>query len=76
MVPIENSIEGPVGITLDLLVHDYDLKIRREIIIPISHNLLINPDADISDVKFIYSHIERTSSNDFYILNYHLKFSF
>ena len=61
VVPIENSIEGPVGVTLDLLVHDYNLKIRREIIIPISHNLLINPDVDISDVRFVYSHIQALS---------------
>ena len=29
VVPIENSIEGSVGITLDLMVHDYDLKIKK-----------------------------------------------
>ncbi len=61
VVPIENSIEGPVGVTLDLLVHDYDLKIKEEIIIPISHNLLINTDADIGDIKFVYSHIQALS---------------
>jgi prephenate dehydratase len=61
VVPIENSIEGPVGVTLDLMVHDYDLKIRREIIIPISHNLLINPDAEIDDIKYVYSHIQALS---------------
>lgn len=61
VVPIENSIEGPVGVTLDLMVHDYDLKIKREIIIPISHNLLINPNANISDIKYVYSHIQALS---------------
>jgi prephenate dehydratase len=61
VVPIENSIEGPVGVTLDLLVHDYDLKIMREIIIPISHNLLINPDANLGDIQFVYSHIQALS---------------
>ena len=61
VVPIENSIEGPVGVTLDLLVHDYDLKIKMEIIIPISHNLLINHDANIEDIKFVYSHIQALS---------------
>ena len=61
VVPIENSIEGPVGVTLDLMMHDYDLKIRREIIIPISHNLLINPDATIGDIKYVYSHIQALS---------------
>ncbi len=61
VVPIENSIEGPVGVTLDLMVHDYDLKIKREIIIPISHNLLINTDASIEDIKYVYSHIQALS---------------
>ncbi len=67
VVPIENSIEGSVGITLDLLAHDYDLKIKREIILPISHNLLINPDAEIRDVKIIYSHSQALSQCRKYI---------
>jgi prephenate dehydratase len=61
VVPIENSIEGPVGVTLDLMVHDYDLKIKQEIILPISHNLLINPEANIDDIKIVYSHIQALS---------------
>lgn len=35
VVPIENSIEGPVNLTLDSLVHDFDLNIIGEIIIHI-----------------------------------------
>ena len=58
VVPIENSIEGPVGVTLDLLAHDYDLKIRNEIILPISHNLLINEGSTIEDVDTVYSHMQ------------------
>ena len=61
VVPIENSIEGSVCVTLDLLTHDYDLMIEREIILPISHNLLINPDAEIKDVEIIYSHSQALS---------------
>jgi prephenate dehydratase len=61
VVPIENSIEGSVGITLDLLTHDYDLMIKGEIILPISHNLLINQDAEIGDVEIIYSHSQALS---------------
>lgn len=61
VVPIENSIEGSVGVTLDLLTHDYDLKIKGEIILPISHNLLINPDAEVGDVGVIYSHSQALS---------------
>ena len=36
IVPIENSIEGPVGITLDSLAHEFDLNIVGEIIISIN----------------------------------------
>lgn len=61
VVPIENSIEGSVGITLDLLAHDYDLKIQREILLPISNNLLINSDAEMEDIKIIYSHSQALS---------------
>ncbi len=56
IVPIENSIEGPVGLTLDLLVHNFDLKIEREIIISVDQNLLSNHSNNIEDIKDVYSH--------------------
>ena len=56
VVPIENSIEGPVGITLDSLAHKFDLKIYDEIIIPIRQNLLVNPGCTMDDIEDIYSH--------------------
>jgi prephenate dehydratase len=61
VVPIENSIEGSVGVTLDLLAHQYLLKIKGEIILPISHNLLINSDADLKDINMVYSHYQPLS---------------
>ncbi len=61
VVPIENSIEGPVGVTLDLLAHEYDLKIRNEIILPVSHKLLLNKDASIEDIDTVYSHAQALS---------------
>lgn len=61
VVPIENSIEGAVGMTLDLMAHEYDLKIRNQIILPISHKLLLNHGVKIDDVKIIYSHIQALS---------------
>lgn len=61
VVPIENSIEGPVGITLDLLAHDYDLKIKKEIIIPVRHNLLLNEGTNIKDIDTVYSHAQALS---------------
>ncbi|MBU4534722.1 MAG: prephenate dehydratase [Euryarchaeota archaeon] len=61
VVPIENSIEGPVGVTLDLLAQDYDLKIEKEIILSVSHNLLANPGTSIKDIKSVYSHSQALS---------------
>ena len=56
IVPIENSIEGPVGITLDSLAHKYDLKIFKEIIIPINQHLIVNPGCKLEDIEEVYSH--------------------
>ncbi|MDO5861070.1 prephenate dehydratase [Methanobrevibacter sp.] len=61
VVPIENSIEGPVGITLDSLAHKYDLKIFKEIIIPINQNLIVNPGTKLEDIKDVYSHSQAIS---------------
>ena len=40
VVPIENSLEGSVNVTLDTLAHDVELLISREIVMPVRHNLL------------------------------------
>lgn len=56
VVPIENSIEGPVGITLDSLAHKFNLNIYDEIIIPISQNLIANPGCGMDDIRDVYSH--------------------
>ena len=40
VVPIENSIEGAVTVTLDALAFETDLLIQREIVRPISLNLI------------------------------------
>ena len=43
VVPIENSLEGSVTDTLDLLIHESRLSIRHELVIPIEHCLLVKP---------------------------------
>ncbi|MCK9151470.1 prephenate dehydratase [Methanobacterium alcaliphilum] len=58
VVPIENSIEGPVGVTLDLLAQDYDIKIEQEIVLPISHNLLVNKGVTLDQLDSVYSHAQ------------------
>jgi chorismate mutase/prephenate dehydratase len=54
VVPIENSTEGVIGHTLDLLVES-DLKIAAEIFLEIHHNLL-SLSGNAADVKKIVSH--------------------
>ena len=61
IVPIENSIEGPVGITLDSLAHKFDLKIFKEVVIPISQNLIVNPGTSMEDIEDVYSHAQAIS---------------
>lgn len=56
VVPIENSLEGSVTETLDLLIHDSRLLIRQELVLPIEHHLLTKPDVEAPDVNVIFSH--------------------
>ncbi|MBD3164905.1 prephenate dehydratase [Candidatus Woesearchaeota archaeon] len=53
IVPLENSVSGTIGLTLDSLMH-FGLKIIKEIIIPVKHNLAGN--SKINELKFLYSH--------------------
>jgi prephenate dehydratase len=55
IVPVENSLEGSIGITLDLLLTQ-DVKVYGEIILDISHNLMALPGTKMSDVKEVISH--------------------
>ena len=56
IVPIENSLEGVVTYTVDLLIHESPLKIRGEVVVPIHHQLLMPPDVSVKDVQVVYSH--------------------
>src|SRR5438477_1443537 len=53
VVPVENSTEGIVTHTLDMLV-DSDLKIVSQIVLPIQHCLLSNSPRE--QIKKLYSH--------------------
>lgn len=56
VVPIENSLEGAVTHTADLLIHGTDLMIRREIVLPIHHCLLVQTGFALPLVRVVYSH--------------------
>ena len=56
VVAIENSLEGSVTDTLDILIHESNLAIRRELVLPIEHCLLAKPGTSAGQVETIYSH--------------------
>ncbi|MBF8437004.1 prephenate dehydratase [Halanaerobiaceae bacterium Z-7014] len=56
IVPIENSLEGSVNITLDYLAHKVNLKIQAEITLPIVHNLIVKPGVKLDEIEKVISH--------------------
>lgn len=56
VVPVENSIEGPVSQSLDILIHDTDLKLFAEIEIAIQHVLVGSSVTSLADVTHVHSH--------------------
>ena len=56
VVPIENSLEGAVTYTLDVLIHGSMLSIRDEIVLPIHHCLLAKKGTEARGIETVYSH--------------------
>jgi prephenate dehydratase len=56
VVPIENSLEGSVNFTLDLLIGEPSIFIREEVVLPIEHYLMGKPGTRLEEVQVIYSH--------------------
>jgi len=56
VVAIENSLEGSVTDTLDLLIHESKLLIRQELVLPVEHHLLVKPGTEALELKVIFSH--------------------
>jgi prephenate dehydratase len=56
VLPIENLLEGSVTFTLDLLIHETELKIAGEIVIPIRQYLVARPGLRLPEVKVLYAH--------------------
>jgi chorismate mutase / prephenate dehydratase len=54
VVPVENSTEGAIGRTLDLLLQS-PLKMCGEVLLAV-HQCLLSQDADLATIKRVYSH--------------------
>ncbi|HEY9644758.1 MAG TPA: prephenate dehydratase [Chroococcidiopsis sp.] len=60
VVPVENSIEGSVTVTLDTLWKYDELKIQQALVLPILHALL-SYAPDLSTIRTVYSHPQALS---------------
>ena len=56
VIPIENSLQGSVTETLDILVHHSSLSIRHELVLPIRHFLVADRGATVESIDSVYSH--------------------
>ncbi|WP_129627636.1 prephenate dehydratase [Candidatus Oscillochloris fontis] len=56
LLPIENLLEGSVNFTLDLLIHETQLQIAGEIVIPIRQYLVAREGLRLPDIKVLYGH--------------------
>jgi prephenate dehydratase len=69
LVPIENALEGTVNITADMLVHEVNVKIIGEVVLPIRHYLLVRQGIDLKDVKLVLSHPQALAQCRKYLYN-------
>jgi chorismate mutase/prephenate dehydratase len=66
VVPVENSSEGSINVTLDLLMES-TLNIYGEIELQVRHNLIVKPGTDLKNLKVILSHPQGLSQCRFYL---------
>lgn len=58
IMPVENSIEGTVGVVLDLLSSYTTVNIISELILPIKHQLLARSNTQLNKVTCVISHAQ------------------
>ena len=69
VVPLENSIEGTVSMTLDYLYQTSEIRIEAEAVMPIAHHLMIHPSQENdTEIEKIYSHPQALAQS-FHFLN-------
>ena len=68
VVPIENSLEGPVGVTLDTLAgEESDVAIVGELVLTVSHYLVARSELALEQIERVLSHPQATSQCSRYL---------
>jgi prephenate dehydratase len=61
VVPIENSLEGSVTTTLDMLATEAgDVRIAKEFVLPVSHSLIVREKLPLEQITRVISHPHAT----------------
>jgi prephenate dehydratase len=56
IVPIENSLEGPIGVTLDTLAEEHDVTIVGELVLAVSPCLIAREALELEAIERVVSH--------------------
>ena len=55
VIPVENTLAGPVGEHLDLML-ERDVFVQQELLLRIEHNLIAAPGVELKDIRQALSH--------------------
>ncbi len=72
VVPIENSIEGSVNETYDLLLST-GLRVSGEVYLKVTHCMIAHPDADPRNIKKVISHPQALAQCRIYLMSKNLE---
>jgi prephenate dehydratase len=61
IVPIENSLEGPIGVTLDTLADDHDVAVVGELVLAVSQHLIAGAELALQSIERVLSHPQAIS---------------
>ena len=69
VIPQENTIGGAVIDYVDAVIKNVQVNVVGEIELPINQNLLVLPEAELSDIKTVYSHKQGIAQGKEYLEN-------
>jgi chorismate mutase / prephenate dehydratase len=72
MIPIENSIEGSISRSYDLLLES-KLQVSGEINLRVNHCLIGNPGATLDSIKRVYSHPQALGQTGHFLRQLHFE---